>query len=99
MKNKNKIVDEETRILKELHLLNLTKPNLKDSPKDAYHYFDRIIFYEECIRLLQELLQFYEEVENYEKCKIVFDQIKIYKIKLDETQDFEQDLSNMGEQD
>lgn len=99
MTNKNKPVNRENEIIQELHFLNLNKPNLKAPLKNAYHCFDRIIFYEECIKLLQELLQFYEKVENYEKCKIVFDQIKIYKIKLDETQNFKQDLNNMGEQD
>lgn len=97
MTNKNKPVNRENELIQELHLLNLTKPNLKLPVKDIYDYFDRIVFYEECIKLLQKLLEFYESTEEYEKCKITFDQIKIYKIKLNETKNFEQDPGYMGE--
>jgi len=87
---------KEKKLLNELASLDSVKPNLILPPVDLYEAFERIIFYEECLKLLEELLDLYESTENYEKCKIVFDQINIYKIKLNENKNFKQDLSNMG---
>ena len=90
---------KEQKLLNELASLDLVKPDLELTNGDLYDVFEKIIFYEECLKLLEELLDLYETIENYEKCKIVFDQINIYKIKLNENKNFKQDLSNMGKSD
>ena len=99
--NKNILywLHKERKLLDELASLDLLKPNLESTNTDLYHIFDRIVFYEECLKLLKELLDLYETIENYEKCKIVFDQINIYKIKLNENKNLKQNISNMGKPD
>ena len=90
---------KERKLLNELQELDLFKPNLKSTSEDLHHIFDRISFYEGCLKLLEKLLDIYESIENYEKCKIVFDQINIYKIKLNENKNLKQNLNNMGKPD
>ena len=45
---------KEKKLLNELASLDSVKPNLIFPPVDLYEAFERIIFYEECLKLLEE---------------------------------------------